>query len=252
MKAIILAAGFGSRLIPLTQNNPKCMVEYQGRKIIDYEITALREAGISKIAVVGGYLFEVLSAYLQDNFGIRDIYQNPAFDTSNMVKTLFCAREWIESCIKEKEDLIVSYADIVYFKESVCKLQSANAPLSIVIDKQWRRLWEQRFSDPLEDAETLKIVNGKIVELGKKAFSYEEIEGQYIGLFKFSASFLPEVLSFYDTLDRKATYEGKDFDNMYMTSFLQALIDNFHNAEPVEIYGNWCEIDFKSDLEIKI
>ena len=39
---------------------------------------------------------------------------------------------------------------------------------------------------------------------------------------------------------------------MYMTSFLQALIDNFHNAEPVEIYGNWCEIDFKSDLEIKI
>ena len=148
--------------------------------------------------------------------------------------------------------MIVSYADIVYFKESVCKLQSANAPLSVVIDKQWRRLWEQRFSNPLEDAETLKIVNGKIVELGKKAFSYEEIEGQYIGLFKFSYGFLPEVLSFYDTLDRKATYEGKDFDNMYMTSFLQALIDNFHNAEPVEIYGNWCEIDFKSDLEIKI
>ncbi|TLE15981.1 phosphocholine cytidylyltransferase family protein [Helicobacter apodemus] len=252
MKALILAAGFGSRLMPLTQHNPKCMVEYQGRKILDYEITALREAGISKIAVVGGYLFEVLSTYLQSNFAIKDIYYNPSFNTSNMVKTLFCAREWIESCIKEKEDLIVSYADIVYFKESVCKLQSANAPLSVVIDKQWRRLWEQRFSNPLEDAETLKIVNGKIVELGKKAFSYEEIEGQYIGLFKFSYGFLPEVLSFYDTLDRKATYEGKDFDNMYMTSFLQALIDNFHNAEPVEIYGNWCEIDFKSDLEIKI
>lgn len=135
MKALILAAGFGSRLMPLTQHNPKCMVEYQGRKILDYEITALREAGISKIAVVGGYLFEVLSTYLQSNFAIKDIYYNPSFNTSNMVKTLFCAREWIESCIKEKEDLIVSYADIVYFKESVCKLQSANAPLSVVIDK---------------------------------------------------------------------------------------------------------------------
>ncbi|MDE5603886.1 MAG: phosphocholine cytidylyltransferase family protein [Helicobacter sp.] len=251
MRALILAAGFGSRLMPLTQDNPKCMVEYQGRKIIDYEIIALREAGISKIAVVGGYLFEVLRSYLQ-SFAIKDIYYNPAFGTTNMVKTLFCASSWMETCIREKEDLIISYADIVYFKESVCRLQSANVPLSIVIDKRWRDLWDRRFSDPLEDAETLKIVNGKIIELGKKARSYEEIEGQYIGLFKFSYEFLPEVLNFYDTLDRKVTYEGKDFDNMYMTSFLQALIDNFHNAEPVEIYGNWCEIDFKSDLEIKI
>lgn len=102
MKALILAAGFGSRLMPLTQHNPKCMVEYQGRKILDYEITALREAGISKIAVVGGYLFEVLSTYLQSNFAIKDIYYNPSFNTSNMVKTLFCAREWIEFVLKKK------------------------------------------------------------------------------------------------------------------------------------------------------
>ena len=46
MKALILAAGFGSRLMPLTQNTPKCLVEYKGVKILDYELQALREAGI--------------------------------------------------------------------------------------------------------------------------------------------------------------------------------------------------------------
>ncbi|HED6078718.1 TPA: sugar nucleotidyltransferase, partial [Campylobacter jejuni] len=47
MNAIILAAGFGSRLMPLTKDQPKCMVEYKNKKIIDYEIEALKSAGIN-------------------------------------------------------------------------------------------------------------------------------------------------------------------------------------------------------------
>ncbi|TLD81385.1 phosphocholine cytidylyltransferase family protein [Helicobacter sp. MIT 11-5569] len=252
MKAIILAAGFGSRLMPLTQNNPKCMVEYKGRKLIDYEISALKEAGISEIAVVGGYLFEVLKQYVESQFKIKKIYQNTNFDKTNMVQTLFCARGFLESCVREKQDLVISYADIVYGAETARTLVESQAPLAIVVDKDWRSLWEKRFENPLDDAETLKIQEGKIKELGKKPKSYEEIEGQYIGLFKFSYEFLPKVLEFYDRLDRNALYDGKDFNNMYMTSFLQGLIDEFDNAKAVEIKGGWCEIDFKSDLEIEI
>lgn len=250
MKALILAAGFGSRLMPLTKENPKCMVEYRGRKIIDYEINALREVGINEIAVVGGYLFEVLKGYVQSQFNIKKIYQNTQYDKTNMVQTLFCAREFLESCIREKQDLIVSYADIVYQAEIVQVLAKSQGDLNIVVDKDWRSLWGKRFENPLEDAETLKIKEGKIKELGKKPKSYEEIEAQYIGLFKFAHDFLPQVLRFYDGLDRGAIYDGKNFDNMYMTSFLQGLIDTFDNAKAVEIWGGWCEIDFKSDLEI--
>lgn len=64
MNAIILAAGFGSRLMPLTKDQPKCMVEYKNKKIIDYEIEALKSAGINEIAVVGGYLNDILKNYL--------------------------------------------------------------------------------------------------------------------------------------------------------------------------------------------
>lgn len=252
MKALILAAGFGSRLMPLTQNEPKCMVKYQGKRLIDYEIEALKEAKIEEIAVVGGYLFDTLKTFLKQNHGIEKIYQNKNYAQTNMVSTLFCAREFLELCLKEKQDLIVSYADIVYFKETILKLKNEKESLAIVVDKAWRSLWEKRFKNPLEDAETLKLKDSYIVELGKKAKDYDEIQAQYIGLFKFSASFLAEVLYFYDTLDKNAIYDGKDFDNMYMTSFLQALIDKIKPAKAVEIYGNWLEIDFKKDLEIQI
>lgn len=252
MRAIILAAGFGSRLMPLTAHNPKCMVEYQGKKIIDYEIQALKQAGISKIAVVGGYLQEVLRDYLSKTYALKEFFKNSNFDSTNMVATLFCARQWIESCIQHKEDLLISYADIVYSKEIVEKLKNTDAPFGIIVDKNWRELWGKRFDNPLEDAETLKIKENRVIELGKKPKDYSEIEGQYIGLFKFSYDFLPKVLEFYDGLDRNLLYDGKDFANMYMTSFLQALIDKYQNAVAIEIFGGWCEIDFKRDLEIKI
>ncbi|CAM2801207.1 sugar phosphate nucleotidyltransferase [Helicobacter burdigaliensis] len=250
MNALILAAGFGSRLMPLTKDNPKCMVEFRGKRIIDYEIEALKQAGIANIAVVGGYLFDVLKEYVKNKYNINKIYENKEYDKTNMVSTLFSAREFMQECIKNKQDLLISYADIVYFKESVLKLQEANSPLAIIVDKEWKNLWQKRFQNPLEDAETLKIKNGKIIELGKKPKNYEECEAQYIGLFKISYVFLEEVIEFYDKLDKNALYDGKDFANMYMTSFLQSLIDTYKNAEAVCIYGKWCEIDFKSDLEI--
>ncbi|EGV1509077.1 phosphocholine cytidylyltransferase family protein [Campylobacter coli] len=249
MKAIILAAGFGSRLMPLTKDQPKCMVEYKNKKIIDYEIEALKLAGVSEIAVVGGYLNDVLKNYL-NKYDIEHFFINSKYDKTNMVHTFFCAKDFMLKCIEEKQDLIISYADIVYFKNSIEKLKEAKEDFAVIVDKDWKELWEKRFENPLDDAETLKLKDGFIVELGKKAKTYDEIQGQYTGLFKFSYLFLKEVIKTYDSLDKNLTYDGKDFKNMYMTSFLQILIDKYKNAKAVEIKGNWCEIDFMSDLEI--
>ncbi len=250
MKAIILAAGFGSRLMPLTKNQPKCMVEYKNKKIIDYEIQALKENNIDEICVVGGYLFDVLKTYINQSYDSVTFYKNEDYDKTNMVQTLFCARDFLQKCIEDKQDLIISYADIVYFKNSIEKLKETKEDFAVIVDKEWKELWEKRFENPLDDAETLKLKDDFIVELGKKAKTYDEIQGQYTGLFKFSYLFLKEVIKTYDSLDKNLTYDGKDFKNMYMTSFLQILIDKYKNAKAVEIRGNWCEIDFMSDLEI--
>ncbi|EKK0830894.1 sugar nucleotidyltransferase, partial [Campylobacter lari] len=121
-----------------------------------------------------------------------------------------------------------------------------------IVDKSWKELWTKRFKNLLDDAETLKLKDGFITELGKQAKSYDEIQGQYIGLFKFSYQFLKEVLKTYNKLDKTQFYDGKNFQNMYMTSFLQILIDKYKNAKAIEINGNWCEIDFMSDLKVEI
>ena len=106
MKLIILAAGEGKRLRPLTNSVPKCLVEYNGRPIIDYILKTARDCGIKDVAVVNGYKKEKLVEHLKD----QDVtfYTNEEFDNTNMVSTLFKAKEFMDS------DVIVSYADIIY------------------------------------------------------------------------------------------------------------------------------------------
>jgi len=104
--------------------------------------------------------------------------------------------------------------------------------------------------NPLDDAETMKIDKDEnIVELGKKPQGYYDIEAQYIGLIKVSSKALPLIRDFYHSLDKKADYDGKDFDNMYMTSFLQMIIDKLMPIQAVRINGGWLEIDSVSDLK---
>ncbi len=241
MKAIILAAGKGSRLMPLTKDKPKCMVEYKGKQIIDYILKSIRENGINDVVVVKGYKAEKLQ---KENI---KYYINERFAVSNMVYTLFCAEN------EFTDDIIISYADIVYKKNTLEVLLKDDSSMAVVIDKNWRAFWERRMPDPLTDAETLKLdKENYIIELGKKPISYKDVEGQYIGLLKIKNHILPQIIDYYHSLDRKASYDGKSFDNMYMTTFIQLIIDNVLPVKAVFIEGGWIEIDEKLDLQVDI
>ena len=242
MKAIILAAGQGTRLQPLTNDKPKCMVEYKKKAIITYILEVMNKSTVGEIAVVDGYKKEVLESFLKDS-GVS-FFTNTLYDKTNMVSTLFSAVEFMDN------DIIISYADIVYKQNVIDALIKAEGDFCVVVDKDWKSLWKARMENPLDDAETLKINNGKIIELGKKPSNYDEIEGQYIGLMKITKNVLQKVINFYNNLDREALYDGKDFDNIYMTSFIQLIIDNVMNVNPVFINGGWLEIDSTDDLRI--
>lgn len=243
MKTIILAAGQGIRLKPLTDNQPKCMVKFKNKAIIDYILEANKGLGINDISVVCGYKKEVIENHLKNN-NVK-LYFNPKYDSTNMVSTLFCAEN------EMSDDLIISYADIIYEKKVLEKLMNDDSDFAVVVDRKWKELWDMRMENPLEDAETMKIdKDGFIYELGKKPQSYDEIQGQYIGLIKFSKSFLPKVINHYKNLDKNLVYDNKNFDNMYMTSFIQSLIDNVQKAKAVYIDRGWIEIDSLKDLEI--
>jgi len=237
---IIVAAGQGTRLRPLTDNKPKCMVEYHNKPIIDYILDVASECNIRDVAIVNGYKKQVLEKYLEN----RDItfFTNEKFDTTNMVSTLFNAKDFMN------DDIIISYADIIYKKEILEKLITSNEDFNVVIDKDWRTLWSLRMENPLEDVETLRVVDGNIVELGKKPNNYDDIEGQYIGLIKISKSTMARVTAFYESLDKGKLYDGQVYDNMYMTSLIQMIIDNLVDVKPVFINGGWIEIDSVEDI----
>jgi len=241
MKMIIVAAGQGTRLRPLTNEMPKCMVQYKQKPIINYILETANSCGINDIGIINGYKNKVLEDYLKDKK--INFFTNKNFDKTNMVSSLFCAKDYMD------DDLIISYADIVYKNKVLKKLLNSQDDFNVVVDKDWKKLWSLRMENPLDDAETLKIANGNIIEIGKKALTYNDIEGQYIGLIKISKKILNKVIKFYDMLDRGASYDGKNFDNMYMTSFIQMIIDNLLNVKPTFINGGWIEIDSLKDLK---
>lgn len=242
MKAIILAAGRGTRLAPLTDTVPKCMVKYRDKTLIRYILDAYSNCNISNITIVGGYKMEVLKRHLADeqiNFCF-----NKEFATTNMVYSLFCAAS------EFNDDLIISYSDIIYGKRTLETLMADNSPIAVVVDKKWKELWMIRMEYPLDDVESLKLGPGNnIIELGKKPRSEKEIQGQYIGLLKIKKEALNSVRDFYNLLDKKAIYDGKDFNNMFMTTFVQSIINKLMPVKAVPIEGGWLEIDSLTDLE---
>jgi len=239
MKVVIPAAGQGTRLRPHTDSIPKCMVEVAGRPMLMRTLDTLNKAGLHDISVVTGYKQERIPGR-----GIKK-YTNPNYETTNMVYSIFCAEQEFD------DDLIICYGDILFTQDVIQKLIDSPAPLSVIVDRDWQRQWEMRMEDPLNDAETMKInAEGNITELGKKPKALTEIEGQYIGLVKISKEALPEVRRFYHGLDKKALYNGQPFEKMYVTDFVQLIIDNLMPAKAVWINGGWFEVDTVSDLEL--
>ena len=162
-----------------------------------------------------------------------------------MVESLFSALSFIE----KEGDLIIAYGDIVYEQENLETLLASDDEIALMIDLKWRDLWSLRLENPLDDAETLVMdEHNYVTELGKKPDSYERIQGQYTGLIKIRSNKIAEFVKFYQLLDRNALYDGKDFDNMYMTSFLQLLINSGWKTKAVLVENGWLEIDSVEDL----
>ena len=241
MKAIILAAGQGTRLRPYTNDRPKCMVPLAGKPMLHRQLDVLREQGVGDITLVGGYKAEKLQAS-----GVS-VVTNPRYDQTNMVATLFCA----EDAMVTGEDLLISYGDIVFEPSVLRAVLDCEAEIGLGADREWRRLWETRMDDPLSDAETFKMSDGyRVIELGKKPESYADVQAQYMGLIRVRGDRVSHFIDAYKSMDRAAIYDGKDFDNMYMTSFIQYLIDADWDVRACLVDNGWLEVDTADELAI--
>lgn len=240
-KVIILAAGQGSRLRPLTNNRPKCLVEIAGKSLLERQVEIFFQFGLSDITVVTGYKSAMIAS-----LGYKNI-KNENYENTNMVVSLFCAK----SIFTSQDDIIISYGDIIFERRVLESLINSTAPIAVVTDKQWHKYWKLRFSEPLADAETLKMdFNERILEIGKKPDRYEDVAAQYIGLLKIRSDHVKSMVHFYKNLNQSGIFDGMPFPKMYMTSFLQLLIDAGWHVAAVPIASGWLELDNIYDYEL--
>tara|TARA_Y100001960_G_C14438631_1_gene711365 strand:- start:56 stop:787 length:732 start_codon:yes stop_codon:yes gene_type:complete len=235
MKAIILAAGRGSRMKDLTADQPKCLVEVGGKSLLNWQMDAIRGAGIEEIGIVTGYQRELLPL---DNV---TEFHNAEWKITNMVSSLCCAQEWLRT-----EPCIVSYSDIFYHDDAIRLLVHAGAKIAITFDPYWKKLWEKRFGNPLIDAETFRLdKNGNLREIGNKPRTMDEIEGQYMGLLRFTPPGWNDFQRIWSNLKKN------ERQNIHITAMLQKIINaKAVNILPLPYFGNWGEIDSQEDLEI--
>ena len=233
MKAIILAAGRGSRMKKMTLDKPKCLLELGGYSLLNWQIKALVRAGISSITAVRGYKKELIS-----NESISYL-ENERWKNTNMVYTLYCARE-----ILKTNTCLVSYSDIVYHPSIVEALMNSDGDISITYDIKWEELWKERFIDPLLDAESFETSQSYLKEIGEKPSNISEIQGQYMGLIKITPNGWLKIETFISLLN------PMELDKLDMTSLFKALLKEGITIKTVPIQGKWCEVDREEDLRL--
>ncbi|WP_035480452.1 sugar phosphate nucleotidyltransferase [Aliagarivorans marinus] len=233
MRALILASGRGSRLGDLTSNQPKCFTEVAGKRLIDWQRESLGKGGIQNIAITTGYFSDSFNGLFQERF------HNADWADSNMVYSLMQASSLIAD-----EGAIVSYSDIIYSADAITRLSQSNDDIAIAYDPNWLEQWQARYDNPLDDAESFSMDQGYLTDIGRRVNSLSEINGQYMGLLKFTPAGWHIVSHYLDSLSEDAR---KRLD---MTSLLQQLIQQDVKIGAVAITDEWVEVDTPQDLEV--
>lgn len=243
MKAIILAAGQGTRLKKYTEDLPKGMLVFLGKTLIERQIETYRRCGIKDIVVVKGFA--------GDKINYKDVLYvtNEDYASTNMVASLMCAKLYLEG------EVIVSYSDIIFEDKMLLNLIKQRNDVSVVVDDDWKDYWRMRYDRIDFDTESLSInEKGYITSLGKENPPIQDIDARYVGLMKFSDKVLEKMIQIYE--DRLNHYpnepwqtSGKPIRNAYMTDMLQALISWGLPVKAMRYSNGWLEFDTNEDYE---
>lgn len=241
MKAIIIAAGMGSRLEHHTNERPKCMVEIGGRSILSFMLEAFADHGIDDIHIVRGYLADRL---VVDG---ATYWENPDFRNNNILFSLFCAEPAMDGAF------VSTYSDIVYGEDVVGRLLASDADIALVVDRCWRDAYEGREDHPPEQAELTVVDGPRVLAVGKHVTPDEDPLGEFIGLAKFSARGAALLRETYRDVrarlgDDEPFQAAKMFRKAYLTDLFEEMIQRGIEIEAVPIDGGWREIDTVEDL----
>lgn len=242
MKAVILAAGMGKRLVKYTHLLPKGMLQFREKSLLEWQIELYRSQGVHDISIVTGYMHEKIAF---DN--IR-YYHNKDFATTNMVESLMCLGNDLLT-----DDFLISYSDILFTPKIFQQVLTTQADIVVAADRNWRNYWQMRYGTTETDLESLTVDKlGNIVEIGTPLSHSTGLDYRYIGFNKFSQEALQAGVELYKrkkTEDKSWQPSGKSFYQGYFTDFIHELIQQDIRAVVATSHGGWLEFDTEQDYE---
>ena len=228
MKALILAAGLGSRLRPLTDKVPKAMVQFQGIELIKHQILTLQNQDIEDITIVVGYKSDVLIKFIDENFGSKiNIIKNDLYQSSNSAYSAMLALEK-----KIDSDYIHINCDILF---------SSSLLTTLINDERKNLLAVRRDLSLTENMENIIGLDGRIVNMALRCSDLAKFKG--FGLAKISKEALNENISFYNILNETKQKE----ENYYGLIRMCLGKIEYHYLESDE--NNLSELNTLNDME---
>lgn len=243
MKAIILAAGQGTRLKKYTENLPKGMLSFMGKTIIERQIEMYRNCGIDKIIVVRGFAADKIQYE-----GVT-YYMNKDYANTNMVESFMTAEREFD------DDIILSYSDILFEEKMLKSMMASVEDFVVAVDDDWKKYWQERYGKVDFDTESLSIDKDEnIIELGLENPKLEDIDARYVGLLKFSVEglgYIKEIMedAYLNFEDKPWQQSGKTVRKAYMTDLLNAIIESGKKVKAERFHNGWIEFDTNEDYE---
>jgi choline kinase len=244
LKAIFLAAGYGKRLGNLTKTMPKCLLEINGKSILERDIDAFLKNGITDFIVITGPHHEQFR--LENVQYVKDLN----YENHDVLGTLMEARNFLN------DDVIISYTDIVYDESIVKSLLDFPGDIGLAVDMNWKAAYVGRTDHPVTEAANVLIQNNSILKIGHQIERFgdydDDMIGEFLGIMKLSKNGAKILLKRYEELEKSPTpqfYESRSFEFGYIVDIIQDLVYQGIDVNPVKISGKWCEIDTLQDLE---
>jgi phosphoenolpyruvate phosphomutase len=249
MRAVILAAGFDERLMPLVSDRPKAMLDVKGKSILARQVDTLQQSGIRQVAVVRGYKKEMV-----DLPNVR-YYDNDAFGESGEVESLLRAGAELSGPV------VIMYGDILFDRQILDQLLESGADITLVCDRSWpdTRAGRERsgadlvIEQPtprrhhrfLADAQTVHVT-----EIGAR-LDPARATAEFIGMAKLSArgcQIFGEVYrELRDRGESQRVHEAASLRSAMLTDLLQEVVRRGHRVASAGIYQGWLEVDTFDD-----
>ena len=241
-KALIIAAGLGSRLKKHTENLPKCMLDFGGKTLLQRQLDAYKKNSIKDISVIRGYKKEKIKYK-----GLK-YFENTDYKNNNILNSIFYAEDFLNG------NIIISYSDILFDSTVVNRLLKSNHDISVVVDIDWRGYYVGRKDHPISEAENVIFnSNNEVEKIGKINTGNQEVHGEFIGMIKLSNRGTEIFKEHFHRLKKiywnKPFQRAKIFQKAYLTDFIQELVDIGIKVHCVIIESGWKEIDTVEDYK---